>query len=319
LRRTHEGPAKKEDQSVLFLGAGLASTGIGGMIVEGIMLEGLSEGEAQARISMFDINGLLESSRKDILDFQKPYTHKQTPTKDFVAAIEAIKPTAIIGVHNVLESAQLRAEGIRSFNARCAPGIEPNAKRIKEHLDNSLMLVTALNPHIGYEKAAQISLLAYREDISLKDAALKLGFSDGRAIRPMGAARGHDPSSGIIVAAGRRESLSLLEMEEARSALLPRAPGERGPAGGAEVATVVRHAGRDPLNVRNILVAEPHRVRFAGCALFRRPLLLRGRGRRRECEREPEERCEPDDRSQSALCGAKSHYQASFGCLWRYF
>src|SRR4029079_1155504 len=45
---------------------------------------------------IFDINGLLESSRKDILDFQKPYAHKQTPTKDFVAAIEAIKPTAII-------------------------------------------------------------------------------------------------------------------------------------------------------------------------------------------------------------------------------
>ena len=59
-------------------------------------------------------------------------------------------------MHNVLESAQLRAEGIRSFNARCAPGIEPNAKRIKEHLDNSLMPATALNPHIGYEKAAQI-------------------------------------------------------------------------------------------------------------------------------------------------------------------
>jgi aspartate ammonia-lyase len=65
---------------------------------------------------------------------------------------------------------------MRSFNARCASGIEPNAKRIKEHLDNSLMLVTALNPHLGYEKAAQISLLAYREDLSLKDAVLKLGF-----------------------------------------------------------------------------------------------------------------------------------------------
>ena len=59
---------------------------------------------------------------------------------------------------------------------------------------------------IPYRKreAAQISLLAYREDISLKDAALKLGFSDGRAIRPMGAARGHDPSSGVIVTAGRK-------------------------------------------------------------------------------------------------------------------
>ena len=67
------------------------------------------------------------------------------------------------------------AEGMRSFNARCAFGIEP-AKRIKEHLDNSLMLVTALNPHIGYEKAAQISLKAYHEDISLREAALKLGY-----------------------------------------------------------------------------------------------------------------------------------------------
>jgi fumarate hydratase, class II len=79
-------------------------------------------------------------------------------------------------LHNVLESAQLLAEAVTSFNARCARGIEPNAKRIKQHLDNSLMLVTALNPHIGYEKAAQISLLAYREDLSLKDAALKLGY-----------------------------------------------------------------------------------------------------------------------------------------------
>ena len=53
------------------------------------------------------------------------------------------------------------AEGIRSFNDRCAAGIEPDEKRISEHLDHSLMLVTALNPHIGYEKAARISLKAY--------------------------------------------------------------------------------------------------------------------------------------------------------------
>jgi fumarate hydratase class II len=90
--------------------------------------------------------------------------------------LNAYKPVML---HNVLESAQLLAEGIRSFNERCAKGIEPNVKRIKQHLDNSLMLVTALNPHIGYEKAAQISLLAYREDLSLRDAALKLGFLTG--------------------------------------------------------------------------------------------------------------------------------------------
>ena len=87
--------------------------------------------------------------------------------------LNAYKP---IMLHNVLESAQLLAEGIRSFNQRCAVGIAPNEKRIKQHLDNSLMLVTALNPHIGYEKAAQISLKAYRENLSLKEAALKLGY-----------------------------------------------------------------------------------------------------------------------------------------------
>ena len=53
---------------------------------------------------------------------------------------------------------------------------EPNEKRIKDHLDHSLMLVTALNPHIGYEKAAKISLTAYHEDLSLREAALKLAF-----------------------------------------------------------------------------------------------------------------------------------------------
>src|SRR5207247_2126935 len=79
-------------------------------------------------------------------------------------------------LHNVLASIQLLAEGVRSFDERCATGIAPNEKRIREHLDGSLMLVTALNPHIGYEKSAQISLKAYREDLTLRDAALKLGF-----------------------------------------------------------------------------------------------------------------------------------------------
>ena len=79
-------------------------------------------------------------------------------------------------LHNVIESAQLLAEGCLSFEARCAHGIEPNEKRIAEHLAKNLMLVTALNPHIGYEKAAKISLTAYREDISLREAAVKLGL-----------------------------------------------------------------------------------------------------------------------------------------------
>ncbi|RZU35292.1 class II fumarate hydratase [Edaphobacter modestus] len=79
-------------------------------------------------------------------------------------------------LHNVLTSIELLADASRSFCDRCAIGIEPNEKRIKEHLDNSLMLVTALNPYIGYEKAAKISLTAYHEDLSLREAALKLGF-----------------------------------------------------------------------------------------------------------------------------------------------
>jgi len=79
-------------------------------------------------------------------------------------------------LHNVMESAELLADACRTFDERCARGIEPNAARIAHNLDNSLMLVTALNPHIGYEKAAKISLTAYRENISLREAALKLGF-----------------------------------------------------------------------------------------------------------------------------------------------
>jgi fumarate hydratase class II len=79
-------------------------------------------------------------------------------------------------LHNVLESIQLLAEAARSFEERCARGIEPNEGRIREHLDGSLMLVTALNPHVGYEKAARISLEAYREGLTLREAALRLGF-----------------------------------------------------------------------------------------------------------------------------------------------
>ena len=82
-------------------------------------------------------------------------------------------------LHNVLESAGLLADGCRAFDQHCARGIEPNAKRIREHLDNSLMLVTALNPHIGYEKAAKISMAAYHQDIGLREAALQSGFLTG--------------------------------------------------------------------------------------------------------------------------------------------
>ena len=79
-------------------------------------------------------------------------------------------------LHNVLESASLLADACRSFNDHCAVGIEPNRPVIEAHLKDSLMLVTALTPHIGYEKSAQIALKAHREDKSLKAAASELGY-----------------------------------------------------------------------------------------------------------------------------------------------
>jgi len=79
-------------------------------------------------------------------------------------------------LHNVLESVELIADGCKMFNDHCAVGIEPNRERIEAHLKDSLMLVTALNRHIGYDKAAKIALTAHREGTSLKEAALKLGF-----------------------------------------------------------------------------------------------------------------------------------------------
>jgi fumarate hydratase class II len=78
--------------------------------------------------------------------------------------------------HNVLQSIRLLADGAQSFNDHCAVGIEPNRARIDTLLNESLMLVTALNPHIGYDKAAQIAKKAHKEGTTLKAAALALGY-----------------------------------------------------------------------------------------------------------------------------------------------
>jgi fumarate hydratase class II len=79
-------------------------------------------------------------------------------------------------ISNFLESARLIGDACSSFNVNCAVGIEPNQERITENLNNSLMLVTALNPHIGYEKAAEIAKKAHEEGSTLKGAALDLGY-----------------------------------------------------------------------------------------------------------------------------------------------
>jgi malate dehydrogenase (oxaloacetate-decarboxylating)(NADP+) len=92
---------KLKDEKYLFLGAGSAGIGLADLLCSALVAQGVPLKEAQARIYMFDINGLLESTRNDLVDFQKPYAHQHAPTRDFVAAIESIKPTTIIGVSTV--------------------------------------------------------------------------------------------------------------------------------------------------------------------------------------------------------------------------
>lgn len=87
--------------------------------------------------------------------------------------LNVFKPVII---HNFLQSVRLLSDAMDSFNDHCAIGIEPNLAVIDRHLEQSLMLVTALNPHIGYEKAAAIAKLAHKEGLTLKEAALRSGY-----------------------------------------------------------------------------------------------------------------------------------------------
>ncbi len=87
--------------------------------------------------------------------------------------LNVFKPVML---HNVLESIELLSDALRSFDERCARGIEPNRERIRHHVEESLMLVTALNPHIGYENSAKIALKAHRDGSSLRAAAHALGL-----------------------------------------------------------------------------------------------------------------------------------------------
>jgi len=87
--------------------------------------------------------------------------------------LNVFKPVLI---HNFLQSARLLADAMVSFNDNCAVGIEPNRETIDRYLQQSLMLVTALNPHIGYEKAAIIAKTAHKEGLTLKEAAVRSGF-----------------------------------------------------------------------------------------------------------------------------------------------
>lgn len=79
-------------------------------------------------------------------------------------------------ISNFLESVELLADAIHSFSDNCAVGITPNYDKIEDYLENSLMLVTALNPYIGYEKAAQVAKLAYKDNLTIREAIKKLGL-----------------------------------------------------------------------------------------------------------------------------------------------
>jgi malate dehydrogenase (oxaloacetate-decarboxylating)(NADP+) len=92
---------KLKDEKYLFLGAGSAGIGLANLLCSALVGQGMTLKEAQSRVYMFDINGLLESTRTDLVDFQKAYAHQHAPTRDFVAAIESIKPTTIIGVSTI--------------------------------------------------------------------------------------------------------------------------------------------------------------------------------------------------------------------------
>jgi fumarate hydratase class II len=87
--------------------------------------------------------------------------------------LNVFKPVIL---YNFIQSARLLSDGMRSFNENCAVGIEPNEEVIEQNVNRSLMLVTALNPHIGYDKAAKIAKLAFSDGSTLKEAAIKSGY-----------------------------------------------------------------------------------------------------------------------------------------------
>lgn len=92
---------KLSAEKYLFLGAGSAGIGLANLLCSAMVQEGLTIEQAREKVYMFDINGLLDVTRTDLMDFQKPYAKKHAPTRDFVQAIESIKPTTIIGVSTV--------------------------------------------------------------------------------------------------------------------------------------------------------------------------------------------------------------------------
>jgi malate dehydrogenase (oxaloacetate-decarboxylating)(NADP+) len=107
------------DQRILFLGAGSAGTGIAKLLASTMMLEGLSATDAHQRIWLFDINGLIESTRTDLLDFQHNFAHPHAPSRNFEAVVDELEPTALIGVSTRGKAfTQKVIESMAKFNHR---------------------------------------------------------------------------------------------------------------------------------------------------------------------------------------------------------
>jgi fumarate hydratase class II len=91
-------------------------------------------------------------------------------------------------IHNFLHSVDLLTDACARFTEFCVEGLEPDHEQIRRHLENSLMLVTALNPHIGYDKAAEVAKKAHKEGSTLRESAIALGYLTGEqfdaAVRP---------------------------------------------------------------------------------------------------------------------------------------
>ena len=90
--------------------------------------------------------------------------------------ITVFKPVLI---HNLLQSIRLMADACEAFETHCAVGIEPNEENIQRLLNESLMLVTALNPHIGYDNAARVAKKAFAENLTLRESVIALGLLTG--------------------------------------------------------------------------------------------------------------------------------------------
>ncbi len=120
---------KLKDQRIFFLGAGSAGIGIANMIVEAMVDEGLKREDARKQIALFDVDGLIESSREDLSPSQKVYAQEAEPTKDLKTAVEAFKPTVLIGVSTMggaFTEAVIRGDGEERRPADHLPAVEPD-------------------------------------------------------------------------------------------------------------------------------------------------------------------------------------------------